>query len=263
MRPVIRRRKECVPDNQHKNLAFDYFLPDDEICLYLQKYYMYEICIRVCKNFIMNTLDLQAETVTEWIKTLQAEQPATGTNQDLRTRNQKRTTKTITTVTNNAEKQQSVKEWLNLLPKVSSHYCRAYTNRMYVEDTFESKAHMHRIYLIWYQDNKKPKASKRVFYMVLESEKVSIFKPRKYQCDVCVSYKEGHTSEEDYKLHILKKNKAMSAKSDALSLTVFSDVLVITMDVQSGILCPKILVSVQYYKQKLQQHNFSIYLNNT
>uniref|UniRef100_A0A6P7G5A1 Uncharacterized protein LOC114337820 n=1 Tax=Diabrotica virgifera virgifera TaxID=50390 RepID=A0A6P7G5A1_DIAVI len=149
MRPVIRRRKECVPDNQHKNLAFDYFLPDDE-----------NIPIRVCKNFIMNTLDLQAETVTEWIKTLQAEQPATETNQDLRTRHQKRTTKTITTVTNKAEKQQSVKEWLNLLPKVSSHYCRAYTNRMYVEDTFESKAHMHRIYFICCQDNTKPKIAK-------------------------------------------------------------------------------------------------------
>ncbi|CAG9834918.1 unnamed protein product [Diabrotica balteata] len=84
------------------------------------------------------------------------------------------------------------------------------------------------------QDNTKPKASKRVFYMVLESEKVSIFKPRKDQCNVCVSYKERHTSEEEYKLHMLKKNEAMIAKSDALSLTVFSDVLVITMDVQAS-----------------------------
>ncbi|CAG9834607.1 unnamed protein product [Diabrotica balteata] len=94
------------------------------------------------------------------------------------------------------------------------------------------------------KNNTKLKASKRIFYMVLESEKVSIFKPRKDQCDVCVSYKERHTSKEDYKLHILKKNEAMIAKSDALSLTVVSDVLVITMD-------------------KLQLHNFSIYLNNT
>lgn len=251
MRQVIRRRKESVSENQHKNLAFDYFIPDAE-----------NIPIRVCKDFMLKTFDLQAETVTEWVKTLQTEQPA-AEEQDLRTRHQKRTSTTVATVSNNAEKQQSVKEWLDLLPKVCSHYCRAYTNRVYVEDTFESKAHMHRIYLIWCQDNTKPKASKRVFYMVLDVEKISIYKPRKDQCDVCVSYKEGHTSEEVYQLHILKKNEAKIAKSDAINLTIFSDILVITMDVQSVLLCPKILVSVQYYKQKLQMHNFSIYLNNT
>nr|CAH7723171.1 unnamed protein product [Callosobruchus chinensis] len=34
------------------------------------------------------------------------------------------------------------------------------------------------------------------------------------------------------------------------------------MDVQSVLLCPKLLVSKQYYKQKLQLHNFTIYINN-
>jgi hypothetical protein len=41
-----------------------------------------------------------------------------------------------------------------------------------------------------------------------------------------------------------------------------SEVLVLTVDVQSVLLCPKILVSVQYYKQKLQVHNQLIYVNN-
>lgn len=99
--------------------------------------------------------------------------------------------------------------------------------------------------------------------MVLKSEKISIFKPRKDQCDVCVSYKEGHTPEEIYQLHILKKDEAKKAKFYAINLTLFPDILVITMDVQSVLLCPKLLVSVQYYKQKLQLHYFSIYINNT
>lgn len=35
------------------------------------------------------------------------------------------------------------------------------------------------------------------------------------------------------------------------------------MDLQSVQLCPKLLVSCQYYKQKLQLHIFTIYINNT
>lgn len=42
-----------------------------------------------------------------------------------------------------------------------------------------------------------------------------------------------------------------------------SDMLVVTMDMQSVLLCPKLLVSEQYYKQKLAIHNFTFYVKNT
>lgn len=34
------------------------------------------------------------------------------------------------------------------------------------------------------------------------------------------------------------------------------DVIVVSMDMQSVLLCPKLLVSEQYYKMKLALHNF-------
>jgi hypothetical protein len=36
------------------------------------------------------------------------------------------------------------------------------------------------------------------------------FKPRKDQCDVCVSFKEGNCSEEKYNLCITKKDESYS-----------------------------------------------------
>lgn len=57
------------------------------------------------------------------------------------------------------------------------------------------------------------------------------------------------------------KQEAYLAKENATSMCS-SDVLVVTMDVQSVLLAPKLQVSVQYYKQKLQIHNYTLYVNN-
>lgn len=73
--------------------------------------------------------------------------------------------------------------------------------------------------------------------------------------------KEDNLSEEEYILHITKKNEAYKAHTDAIAMSS-SEVLVLIIDVQSVLLCPKILVSVQYYKQKLQLQNQSIYIIN-
>lgn len=243
-RQFIKKRKDSA--SSFKNQAFDYYLPDDQ-----------NEMMRVCKKFLLNTLDLNADTLLEWIKKNSDDTE----NGEILTRHKIRSKHVALPQVPKVIKRQSVRDWLDLIPKVCSHYCRASSNRVYVEDTFESKAHMHVIYSIWCQDNGQPLAGRRLFYKELKAQKISIFKPRKDQCDVCVSYKMGNVSEETYRIHILKKDEARLAKQNAINMLVMSDVLVITMDVQGVLLCPKLLVSVQYYKQKLQLHNFSVYCN--
>lgn len=102
---------------------------------------------------------------------------------------------------------------------------------------------------------------RKKFGEILEVQKISIFKPRKDQCDTCVAHKEGNLYEEDYQVHISKKNEAREAKKKAISEDSNYH-CVATMDLQSVQLCPKLLVSAQYYKQKLQIHIFTIYINN-
>lgn len=51
------------------------------------------------------------------------------------------------------------------------------------------------------------------------------------------------------------------AKQNAISRTS-KETLVVTMDVQSGLICPELLVSKHCYTQKLQLHDFTIYASN-
>ena len=159
-------------------------------------------------------------------------------------------------------KSDSVNRWLELIPKVPSHYCRASSSRVYVDSEFRSLNHMHQIYKEWCGETGSESVERKTFCEILESQKISIHKPRKDQCDSCIAFKEGNLKEEDYNMHVQKKNDARKAKEDAIS-SASDSVLVATMDVQSVLLCPKLIVSKQYYSQKLQIHNFTIYVCNT
>ena len=156
-----------------------------------------------------------------------------------------------------------VKEWLDSLPKVDSHYCRQSSRKIYVEPLFRSSLHMHQIYTMWCGENGCQPVSRQVFCEILDQENIAIFKPRKDQCDVCASFSLGHISQEDYDEHIIKKNEAQQAKKQAKELAN-EGTLVVTMDVQSVLLAPKLQASAVYYKKKIQLHNFTIYeLNNS
>ena len=52
----------------------------------------------------------------------------------------------------------------------------------------------------------------------------------------------------------IAKNKAKESASDSK--------MVISMDLQSVLVCPKIQASIAYYKCKLQLHNFTIWCLN-
>lgn len=249
MRPILRRRKTTSNSEitSQRKLAYDYYLSDDQ-----------NITVKVCKNFFVSTFNISSDTLSEWIKKLQ---DYTNEGKDLRSKHEKRQSNRTTNPVPKVIRSTTVIDWLNLLNKVPSHYCRSSSNRVYVEDTFESKSHMFRVYTEWCKGNQKQNIGRKLFNQILEEKKISIFKPRKDQCDVCTAKKEGNISEEQYTLHIEKKNEAYNAHIEARALSS-SEVLVLTVDVQSVLLCPKMLVSVQYYKQKLQVHNQSIYINN-
>ena len=51
------------------------------------------------------------------------------------------------------------------------------------------------------------------------------------------------------------------AKQNAIS-RASKETLVVIIDVQSAVICPKLLASKQCYNQKLQLHDFTIYATN-
>jgi hypothetical protein len=68
-------------------------------------------------------------------------------------------------------------------------------------------------------------------------------------------------AEEEYEDHILKKQEAHMAKENAKELCD-NKTVVITMDVQSVLLAPRLMASSIYYKRKLQIHNMTFYRLN-
>lgn len=238
-RDIKRRRKE-VTGKHFKSEGHDLFLPTGTG----QK-------VKVCRFFFLNTIDLGRDTFMRWVKRdKRSSSPSVSENGE----------ETATVIKDKVQinKAKKVREWLDLLPKVPSHYCRASTTKKYVESTFRSYLHMYDVYKKWCTVNELVPVGRVQFTGILKKDKIAIHHPRKDQCDTCCGFKVGTVGNEEYTNHIKRKDDARVAKRAAKE-SANSEKLVITMDLQSVLLCPKTEASAMYYKQKLQVHNFTIY----
>lgn len=254
-RAIRRRRKNVLDQVKHKKpLGHDYFLPKSN-----------DNRIKVCRKMFLNTLSLGEDSLKRWIKQETIDSDFSESDETLQT--------SIQSSRINLKKPQSdkrlrkeelrltVMQWLDLIPKVPSHYCRASTSRSYVDNSFVSKQNMYNRFVEWCSENEKKATHLKDFKLVLEEKKISIHQPRKDQCDTCVGYKLGTVSLNDYTSHRQKQEAGRKAKAKMKELGS-ETTLVITMDLQSVLTCPKLLASESYYKLKLQVHNFTIYSLN-
>lgn len=224
--------------------------------------------VKVCQQFLVNTLDVGKNTIKNWMNdnevTISKRHSLVHENQNQEDNNLN--TNEVAKVTqrsrDSAERKGTVKQWLKLLPKVPSHYCRSTSKKTYVESTFRSESHMYNIFKEWCTEDNKKSVGRSLFLDIIKSENVAIHHSRKDQCDTCTMFKLGSVSAEEYANHIRKKDEARAAKNAAKS-SASKTKLVLTMDLQSVLLAPKTLASSMYYKQKLQIHNFTIYELNT
>lgn len=85
---------------------------------------------------------------------------------------------------------------------------------------------------------------------------MSVFRPKKDECDVCVGHQTKNVTDDVYNLHQILKEEARADKEKDKQA---EDAITFTMDLQSVLLSPKTNVSAMYYKTKLIVHNFTIY----
>ena len=108
----------------------------------------------------------------------------------------------------------AIKEFLASLATMPAHYCRKSSSKKYIERSFNSKMKVYQEYKNWSKGRQLPIASRQVFVDEFDAGNFAIFRPRKDQCDLCVSYAEGNISEATYTLHRLRKDMAQKAKED-------------------------------------------------
>ncbi|CAH2004694.1 unnamed protein product [Acanthoscelides obtectus] len=245
----VRRRRKDANNNSKKKEGHDIFLPK---------------CngerVRVCRRFFINTLDLGEDTFRRWVRRSDTFAENETERDDIPKRKKRTIAEGVKKKIHN-EMKNNILKWLALLPKVPRHYCRSTSSCTYVESTFRSLSHMYSVYEDWCKSNDTKAASRTFFLDVLKQEKIKIHSPRKDQCDICCGYKVKSVSYDEYQKHIIMKNEARDAKNKAKAEANDTH-LVLTMDLQSVLLCPKTDASRMYYKQKLQLHNFTIFVLN-
>ncbi|GFO49133.1 hypothetical protein PoB_007563800 [Plakobranchus ocellatus] len=68
-----------------------------------------------------------------------------------------------------------VKEFLERLPKMLSHYCQKDTHKLYLEPVFQSYSDIYREYLKIYDEEGKQKMSRTVFVAEVKECIISVF----------------------------------------------------------------------------------------
>lgn len=89
--------------------------------------------------------------------------------------------------------------------------------------------------------------------------KIYLYTLKKDKCDTCCEYEAGNLNEEDYQVHVIKKNRARKEKTDDKDIANKKEAIVLTMDLEAVKSCPSLTASALYFKTKLVCHNFTVY----
>lgn len=213
--------------------------------------------LQVCRAMFLSTFGLKQKMVKNWFK-------------NRKTFGLRENPKAVHNRKNAArEKSDSYQALLNrkirLLtflvdyPKLESHYCRKDTEKEYFETEHRTLIDLYKQYVAVCEEEKSLQLSFPVFSGTLKNLNFSLFKPRKDQCDICVAHKVGNVSLDKFDSH--RKNVHRASKEKELDVKAAKSGLIILlcMDTEAVVLCPRCKASALYYKSKLQLHNFTIY----
>lgn len=208
--------------------------------------------IRVCKTFFKATLDINDRP----IRTVLAKKDATGfVATDLRGKHDKHPTV-------GAEVKNSVRNHIDSIPRIESHYLRAQTERSYIEGG-KSLSDLYRDYRQERIESNLPYANLLMYSRIFNEEyNIGFFSPKKDQCELCVAFQNAEGEEKEalrmrYEQHQKEKQLSRQEK-EADKVRANKRVIVAVYDLQAVLPTPRGDVSVFYYKSKLNNYNFTI-----
>ena len=161
---------------------------------------IHNVIYPVCKAMFLSTLSIGEWSVHAWVH-----RSATGMQEHTPIPMPQMARKTT---------DGSAEEFLNTIPKVESHYCRRDSQKQYVEPVFGSFADLYREYQVYCGENNSEPSSRSTFRTVFNNMNMSLYKPKKDQCDTCCQYKEGNLAREAYDKHIELKNQARAQQDN-------------------------------------------------
>ncbi|KAF6206713.1 hypothetical protein GE061_017949 [Apolygus lucorum] len=233
------------------------------------------ITMPVCKSMFLNTLGLREKTVRKWVMKFHAEPNTTfspdetqGINETddplqecLEDQEERVKAPPSRGRSRDALKQRNahLKSFLEMIPKLPSHYARKDTNKLYLQVDFACFADLHNVYKKKCADDGLEPLCRTAFDKVCKRFNIAIFQPRKDQCDLCSKVQVNSNPTELYLRHRTLKDRAQREKDMDKTIGLKGDIHIISVDLMAVQVLPRLLASAAYYKLKLQVHNYSIY----
>lgn len=229
-------------DESRRNYSLQYFLTVN--CNKMQ----------VCKKMFLHTLSIGEYSVHSWIKK--------GIHCG-RTNSSEVDNKTNKHSSSSRDKENGklyLKEFLDSLPKLPSHYGRSNSSKLYLETTIRSLNQLYNLYKEKCTDENKSPLSRTVFNQSFYSINLSIHPIKKDKCDMCTQHEVGQLSDEMWNTHIHKKDRAREEKKKDIEYVKSSGQgRILTIDLEAVKCCPYVQASAIFFKLKLCCHNFTIY----
>lgn len=194
---------------------------------------------RVCRSLFLSTLGLGEWSVLNWVQDAGNKQSNAAS-------------------CHRGEAHDFMRSFLQDLPKVPSHYCRSSTSKQYLEPVFQSIVDLHKVYHRAAEEKMLRPLSRQVFSEEFKWQNLGLYHPKKDQCNTCCSFKAGNLPDNEWQDHFLKKEEARAAKVQDKN-EANDKTMVVCMNLQALLLCPRLKASALYYKTKLAVHNFTVY----
>lgn len=228
--PVKRRRNQS--ENSRRQASLHYFININDN----RK--------QVCCNMYLNTFGIKKWTVRYWIDNIQKEGTTIAPSSLI-------THSRTADVASRRRKDDKlfVNSFFDSLQKMPSHYCRQSTTRKYLEPLVTSASQLYNLYLEKCQQENVTKVSRFTFDSIFKGQNLSLFSPKKDQCDLCCAHETGNLAEEEYAKHKETKNRARTEKNQDKEKAVSNLAHVFTQDLQAVKLSPLTRASAFYYKK--------------
>ncbi|XP_039287439.1 uncharacterized protein LOC120352054 [Nilaparvata lugens] len=242
-----KKARETVTGTSRRQFTRSYFLPFNEEF------------IEVCKMFFMNTLDVGAKFIRYTEEHASPLGSAASDKRGLSTPANKTGPHSL----------KAVRNFIESLPAVPSHYCRNSSNKKYLPQEFESLAHVHRLYMEHCKNIGLKAVSESVFKKVFRTEyNIGIHSPKKDKCTVCVSYKSlpsPSTSQQEAQQKHKQEEEDIGKryKQDQERSKQNGDFITTSFDMEKVLNTPHGKSILFFYARKYAMYNLTFYESGT
>jgi len=154
-----------------------------------------------------------------------------------------------------------VRQHIESIPALDSHYRRENTNKQYFEDCTLNITKIYQLYLDWIPPGTSPVKDWKYRQIFNHEYNYGFSPPKNDICDVCSLFKARQTAgdvTEEYELEFERHHhEKIAIKSDRDKDRLVSDSVVLCFDLENVFSMPQCGVSSFFYKQKLTGYNLT------